>query len=213
MLATLAALLLFCYPHLLLAQQHADEEARQRYFVSLETAINMMRAATWHIDWDRLGLGDGGALETRRSEAQALAGRQLALNLYTRCLNARYSTQTAADRMSFSAALANDEQKGVIATAASFWTNHLVPAAMTTAVTSSSIDRLQQLYAQCKSWNGPLSIVLYQALFPVNDGDSNDGKRLSAVNQATLRNAVLQASSTGWLDVCRVHNTCLSLKR
>ena len=51
----------------------------------------------------------------------------------------------------------------------------------------ATVDRLTQLYAQCKSWGGPQSSVLYLGLY---QEDVKEG-RLTAANDMLLHNASL----------------------
>lgn len=54
-----------------------------------------------------------------------------------------------------------------------------------TVVTQSTVDRIPQLYSQCKSWRGPVSVVLYQALVQPTPG------ALTAENEEIMKNALL----------------------
>ncbi len=82
--------------------------------------------------------------------------------------------------MNWKAAMA--DQPASVRAVAAFWTNH-APSTPMTVVTSASVSRLSQLRAQCNSWSGPLSAMLYQPL---------PSPHPSAVNQAALRAAVLE---------------------
>ncbi len=63
-----------------------------------------------------------------------------------------------------------------------------------TVVTQSTVDRIPQLFAQCKSWGGPTSLVLYRAL--VEDAVRPDHK-LTPKNEEILRYDILQVRAAG----------------
>jgi hypothetical protein len=102
-----------------------------------------------------------------------------------KCLNTPY-TPNAGSYMSWDRAMDNSLQEATFRVVAAWWSNH-EPTAPITAVTSSSVNRLSQLYAQCKSWNGPLSAALIVPLVA-----QEDGTELSKANQAILLTSVLQ---------------------
>ena len=49
------------------------------------------------------------------------------------------------------------------------WSTRHPPKVPATLVTQLSLDRLEQLEAQCRSWSGPISSVVYMALRLRND--------------------------------------------
>jgi hypothetical protein len=179
-----------------------DPSDLKPWLSAFQTAVSQLRAVTWRVVWDDLGVAGPSAISPAANPA--LSGREHWMHTYQGCVNAKFDGMrpSSAYRMGWADVLTNDVTKGVIKVAGSWWSNHLVPAAMTTAVTSSSMNRLQQLYAQCKTWSGPLSIVLYQALFPLGAEDNDEGK-LSPGNQAKLRTAVLQVGGCGCVRVAR----------
>ena len=58
-----------------------------------------------------------------------------------------------------------------------------------TLITQATVDRLPQLYSQCKSWRGPLSAVLYLGLY-----QEDVARGLSATSVELLKKASLAVS-------------------
>lgn len=94
----------------------------------------------------------------------------------------------------------NDELNSVAL--AGVWWSQKDRSVPLTIVTQTSADRLYQLHAQCKSWQGPLSAAVYVSLHEENIGNS-----LSAYNENILRDSARKISNLFHLiendgDVC-----------
>ncbi len=179
----------------------------------------------------------------RQAEAQASAAAAAAASALVggspeqqmlglmQCVNEQHRPEVA---MSWEAALAADMRASVRVVGAWWHANasHAVQALPdgntrpfpVTVVTSASMSRLPQLYAQCLSWAGPLSAVLYVGLStspPANASSgsggggahdpqqaaSNGGGGLSAQDRNTLRQAALQVSQF-MLDMEHERHAC-----
>ncbi|GFH30314.1 uncharacterized protein HaLaN_29145 [Haematococcus lacustris] len=97
--------------------------------------------------------------------------------------------------------LAMADTPAALKVAGAWWTRKVakVPA---TLVTQSTVDRIPQLYSQCKSWQGPLSVALYLGLLQ----DTNTGT-LTPNNLALLQEAILQVSAF-FIEVEKESGTC-----
>ncbi|KAL6763415.1 glycosyl-transferase for dystroglycan-domain-containing protein [Haematococcus lacustris] len=97
--------------------------------------------------------------------------------------------------------LAMTDTPAALKVAGAWWTRKVakVPA---TLVTQSTVDRIPQLYSQCKSWQGPLSVALYLGLLQ----DTNTGT-LTPNNLALLQEAILQVSAF-FIEVEKESGTC-----
>ena len=70
------------------------------------------------------------------------------------CINAKYTPKD----MDWARAMNDDPAALKIAGA---WWSAKTRSVPVTLVTQSTVDRVPQLYSQCKSWRGPLAVVLY----------------------------------------------------
>lgn len=91
-------------------------------------------------------------------------------------INAKYVMKN----MTWRAAMADDLAS--VAVAGVWWSSKQRPVPVT-VITQATVDRLPQLYSQCKSWRGPLSAVLYIGFYQ----DSIGG--LTAANSELLKKA------------------------
>lgn len=108
--------------------------------------------------------------------AGASAGLQLA-----RCVNEQFVRKN----VTWDSAMADDLPSVEVAGVWMTSKPHDVPV---TLVTQSTVDRIPQLYSQCKSWQGPMAVVLFLAL------EQPDFEALSPENEALLQRAILHVS-------------------
>lgn len=97
------------------------------------------------------------------------------------CINEKYVRKN----MTWDAAMSDDLAS--VQVAGAWWTakRRRVPV---TLVTQSTVDRIPQLYAQCKSWGGPMAVVLYLGL------QQNTTGELTAENTEQLSRAISNVS-------------------
>lgn len=100
-------------------------------------------------------------------------------------VNAVYSTG-AEGGMSWDAAMG--DALASIGVGGVWWSAKKRPVDVT-LITQASVDRLPQLYSQCRSWRGPLSAVLFLGVL------QQDGGPLSQDNQELIKNAASHVSS------------------
>lgn len=113
------------------------------------------------------------------------AGKDHSPRALAEAVNARYDRTKA---MSWSAAMADDLAS--IGVAGVWWSAHQRPVPVT-LTTQASLDRLTQLYTQCKSWKGPLSAVVFIGL----EQDSRD-TGLSDPNVLLIKKAIAHVRDT-----------------
>ncbi len=176
-------------------QQHHAREP-QLWRVAMANTMKQVSEVSWWLGWEDLGFGSsssGNAEQQQQQQQQQqqdnpdLGGKEPDMLKLVRCVNAAHDPRREVD---WKGAMRDEEAS--IKVVGAWWRNHQ-PADVVTVVTSASVSRLPQLYAQCLSWAGPLSVTLYHAQ------QSNGSGRLSALNQASLRTAVLQVGTARWL--------------
>lgn len=168
-----------------------DSQQLQQWRATVETIMQGANGTSWAVLWrDLMSLGGEAA-------AEAATGQNLTEpSALMDCINSEYVAQDMTWEH-------NMQQKlGSLKAVAAWWNNRL-PSLPLTLVTSGSMTRLQQVAAQCLSWNGPLSVVLYQPLYqkPTPDG------KLTEANLALLRQAVLQIAQFV-ADMHKLNTTC-----
>jgi hypothetical protein len=133
----------------------------------------MKTAAAAHLAWAPVGMASWG------TASSGGAGPSQPMLQVVDCINQKYQRK----KMTWAVAMA-DEPASVEVVGA-WWTNKTarVPA---TLVTQATVDRIPQLYAQCRSWPGPLSVVLYLGLL------QNTTANLTQDNKVLVEQAILQ---------------------
>lgn len=85
---------------------------------------------------------------------------------------------------------AMDDELAAIGVAGAWWSVKERPVPVT-LITQSSVDRLPQLYSQCKSWGGPLSAVIFLGLLQDSVGGLTDS------SNALIKKAAVHVSAAG----------------
>ncbi len=151
---------------------------------ALSHTMKQVEDASWWLSWDALGAHPR-EQQQHRPDNPHLDGKEPDMMRVVQCVNDAYN---ASARMTWEGAMADEESS--VKVVGAWWKNH-APSDPVTVTTSGSVSRLPQLYAQCLTWSGPLSVVLYQAL-PVDESAGPDAPALTPANQAILRTAALQ---------------------
>jgi hypothetical protein len=86
---------------------------------------------------------------------------------FAKVLNDKYTMKD----MTWDAAMNDD--LAAIAVAGVWWSKKVVPDVPVTVVTQSTVDRIPQIFAQCKCWGGPLSALAYLGLYQDTLGSLN----------------------------------------
>jgi hypothetical protein len=139
---------------------------------SVQVAEAMKAAAEAHLAWAPVGMAAWGTNSSSARPAQPM------LQLVD-CINQKYQ------RKNMTWAVAMADEPASVEVVGAWWTNKTtqVPA---TLVTQATVDRIPQLYAQCRSWPGPLSVVLYLGLL------QNTTANLTQENKLLVEQAILQ---------------------
>lgn len=152
---------------------------------SVQVAEAMKAAARAHLAWAPVGMATWGSPVSNTTSSPSEPMLQL-----VDCINSKYQ------RKNMTWTLAMADEPASVEVVGAWWTNKTarVPA---TLVTQGTVDRIPQLYAQCRSWPGPLSVVLYLGLL------QNTTANLTPENRALVEQAILQVR-------CREHRMTTS---
>ncbi len=147
------------------------------------------------LQWEDLGLQDvtpppvsvaDGSWPLSAGEsatASMLAPEHLMMQQVMGAVNAAYDSAAPPKQLEDG----NDLQRSTLKAVGVWWSNPGRVLELSTVAVTATVSRLPQLYSQCRTWPGPLSVALYQPLI------SADGSgKLSPANQVVLRSAVLQ---------------------
>eukprot|EP00798_Chlamydomonas_sp_ICE-L_P005378 gene5378-5598_t len=85
--------------------------------------------------------------------------QQSEMSPYLQSINDIYEAKP----MTWQSAMSDDPAS--VASVGVWWSSRLTPEVSVTVVTQASVDRVPQLYSQCRSWRGPLSAALYVPLY------------------------------------------------
>lgn len=182
--------------------------------MEMETLLAEAGVSKYALQWDEVGNGVQPGEQAAEAAAPADAPPHAQL---VNCINDAYDPHGI--NMTWSAAM-TDETLGNFRAVGAWWTSaandELASRIPLTISTTASVSRMPQVYAQCLSWGGPHSIVLYQPLLQKRAG------RLSQVNRAILRAAMLKvrgvvargsAAAPAWEGRAKVGLACISAPR
>ena len=117
------------------------------------------------------------------------------------CINRNYTLK----QMTWDSAMR--DQLASIAAAGVWWSAKHDQTVPVTVVTQATVDRLPQLYFQCKSWLGPLSAVLYLGLHQPWVEGSSEPPTLTAENKDTLARASASVADL-FMDIEKDPHAC-----